>query len=79
MTELALGAFARIKQDAMRIPAQQIPVVVAVPRRCLTCRAEDLEFSDRHVACLADGLADGPADGPADGVAVQAGLSTSSA
>lgn len=46
--ELALGALTRIEQHAFTVPAQQVPVVVALPRRRLAGRPQDDEFALGH-------------------------------
>ncbi len=45
---LALGPLARVEEDALAVPAQQIAVVVAVAGRHLTGGAEDHELSYGH-------------------------------
>ena len=46
--ELALGALTRIEEDRLAVPAEQIPVVVAVMRRRLTRRSQHDEFTFAH-------------------------------
>ena len=43
--QLPLGALARIEQDVVPVPPQQVPVVVAVPGRRLTRRTQDHQLS----------------------------------